>query len=409
VAGENRLTEKLQVRQGGDRQSYFGTSGIPARSELLSFFDDGEEETASQPSSRTPRAPQRPRPRRPQGAGGSLPLDQHTLMVRRRIAAGVGVVLLIIIILIVNGCLKSQKTQSLKDYNRNVSQLAREFDEKVSRPLFTALSGAGSKSALNVEVQVDQLRIQAQSITTHAKDLSVPGDMSNAQRNLLQSFNFRVEGLTKIATLLPTALGGQGKQASTLIAGDMQIFLASDVVYSQRVVPLIQQTLSSSDIHGLTTAPSHFLPNIGWLEPATVYSRLTGQATGSTENGQIPPGTHGSSLTGVSVGANALEPEPTLNHISGGSNPTFTVNVEDAGTNAETNVKVNVTVTAGGKQFKASHAIEKAEPGKTASVDIPVAGVPLGEAAKVEVSVEPVPGETNTENNKQTYLAVFAK
>ncbi len=375
----------------------------------MSFFDDGEEETASQPSSRTPRAPQSPRPRRPQGAAGSLPLDQHTLMVRRRIAAGVGVVLLIIIILIVNGCLKSQKTQSLKDYNRNVSQLAREFDEKVSRPLFAALTGAGSKSALNVEVQVDQLRIQAQNLTTHAKDLSVPGDMSNAQRNLLQSFDFRVEGLTKIATLLPTALGGQGKQASTLIAGDMQIFLASDVVYSQRVAPLIQQTLASNDIHGLTTAPSHFLPNIGWLEPATVYSRLTGQATGSTENGQIPPGTHGSSLTGVSVGANALEPEPTLNHIGGGSNPTFTVNVEDAGTNAETNVKVNVTVTAGGKQFKASHAIEKAEPGKTASVDIPVAGVPLGEAAKVEVSVEPVPGETNTENNKQTYLAVFAK
>src|SRR4029077_15297692 len=340
-----------------------GTSGIPARSELLSFFDDGdEEETASQPSSRTPRAPQRPRPRRPQRAAGSLPLDQHTLMVRRRIAAGVGVVLLIVIILIVNGCLKNQKTQSLKDYNRNVSQLAQEFDEHVSRPLFSALSGASSKSALNVEVQVDQLRIQAQGMTTHAKDLNVPGDMANAQRNLLQSFDFRVEGLTKIATLLPTALGGQGKQASTLIAGDMQIFLASDVVYSQRVAPLIQQTLASNGIHGLTTAPSHFLPNIGWLEPATVYSRITGQATGSTENGQIPPGTHGSSLTGVSVGANALEPEPTLNHVSGGSTPTFTVNVEDAGTNPETNVKVNVTVTAGGKQFKASHAIEKAEP-----------------------------------------------
>jgi hypothetical protein len=374
----------------------------------LSFFDDGDEETAPQPSSRKPRAPQSPSPRRPQREAGSLPLDQHTLMVRRRIAAGVGVVLLIVIILIVNGCLKGQKSQSLKDYNRNVSQLAREFDERVARPLFSTLSGASSKSALNVEVQVDQLRIQAQSITTHAKDLSVPGDMSNAQRYLLQSFDFRVEGLTKIAALLPTALGGQGKQASTLIAGDMQIFLASDVIYSQRVAPLIQQTLASSGIHGLTTAPSHFLPNIGWLEPTTVYSRLTGQGA-NTENGQVSSGTHGSSLTGVSVGANTLEAEPTLNHISGGGNPTFTVNVEDAGTNPESNVKVNVTVTAGGKQFKASHTIEKAEPEKTASVDIPVTGVPLGEAAKVEIVVEPVPGETNTENNKQTYLAVFAK
>ena len=66
-------------------------------------------------------------------------------------------------------------------------------------------------------------------------------------------------------------------------------------------------------------------------------------------------------------------------------------------------------MTAGGKQFKASHTIEKIEPGKTVSVDIPVTGVPLGAAAKVEVEVERVPGETNTENNKGTFLAVFAK
>ena len=188
----------------------------------------------------------------------------------------------------------------------------------------------------------------------------------------------------------------------------MEIFLASDVIYSQRVVPLIQQELSANGVHGLTTAPSRFVPNIGWLEPATVLARITGKSA-SGENSTAASGTHGSSLTGVTVGANTLAPEPTLNHVSGGSNPTFTVNVEDAGTNPETNVKVNVTVTAGGKQFKASHVVEKTEPGKTVSVDIPVNGVPLGEAAKVEVKVEPVPGETNSENNKQTYLAVFAK
>jgi hypothetical protein len=373
----------------------------------LSFFDDGEE-TAARPSTRAPRPPQRPRPRRPERAEGSLPLDQHTLMVRRRVAAGVGVLLLIVIILLVNGCLKGQKTQALKDYNHEVSQLAQEFDEHVSRPLFSALTGAGGKSALNVEVQIDQLRIQAQSLASRAKKLSVPGDMAGAQRDLLLAFGLRVEGVTKVAALTPTALGGQGKQASTQIAGDMEIFLASDVIYSQRVAPLIQQALAGGGVQGLTTAPSRSLPNIGWLEPASVLARITGQSA-SSANGQVASGTHGSSLTGVSVGANTLAPEPTLNHVSGGSNPTFTVNAEDAGDNAETNVKVNVVVTAGGKQFKASHVIEKTEPGKTVSVDIPVNGVPLGEAAKVEVKVEPVPGETNSENNKGTFLAVFAK
>src|ERR1700736_4498971 len=94
---------------------------VPQRSaQHLSFFDDGEE-TQPRPSSPTPRQsaaapPQRPSPRRPQGAGGSLGIDQHTLMVRRRAAVGIAVVLVIVIALVINGCLKSEAQQSLKEY-----------------------------------------------------------------------------------------------------------------------------------------------------------------------------------------------------------------------------------------------------------------------------------------------------
>jgi hypothetical protein len=370
----------------------------------LSFFDDGEE-TVQRPAAR---APQRPSPRRPQRAGGSLPLDHHTLMVRRRVAAGVGIVLIILIALLVNGCLKGEKTQALKNYNREVSTVAQEFDEHVSRPLFEALSNAAGKSALNVEVQVGQLRVLAQQLATRVKNLSTPGEVSSAQRDLLLAFDLRSEAVAKIAGLVPTALGGQGKQAISQIAGDLELFLASDVIYSQRAAPLIQQALASDGIHGLTTAPSRSLPNIGWLEPTTAEARITGKGSGSTQS-QAVTGNHGSALKGVSVGATTLEPEPTLNHITGGGSPTFTVQVENSGEATETNVKVDITITAGGKQFKASHAIEKTEPGKTVSVDIPVTGVPLGSAAKIEVNIEGVPGENDLENNKQTYLAVFGQ
>ena len=327
-------------------------------------------------------------------------------MVRRRVAVGIGVVLLIVIILIVNGCLKSEKQQALKDYNRNVGQIARESDERVSRPFFETLSGAGAKSALNVEVQVDQLRILAQGLANRASSLSVPGDMAGAQRNFTLTQNLRVEGLTKVAAQLPTALGAQGKQANTLIAGDMEIFLASDVVYSQRVAPLIQQTLASNGVHGVATASSRFLPNLGWLDPATAETRITGK--GATASAPVT-GNHGSALKGVSVGPTTLEGEPTLNHVTGGGSPTFTVQVENSGEFPETNVKVDVAVTAGGKQIAASHAVEKTEPGKSASVDIPVAGIPLGAAAKIEVNIAAVPGENDLENNKGTFLAVFEK
>ena len=66
-------------------------------------------------------------------------------------------------------------------------------------------------------------------------------------------------------------------------------------------------------------------------------------------------------------------------------------------------------MTAGGKVFKASHLVEKTEPGKVVSVDIPVAGIPLGVAAKIQVNIEGVQGENDLENNKGTYLAIFGK
>jgi hypothetical protein len=335
-----------------------------------------------------------------------LGIDQHTLMVRRLVAAGIAIVVVIVLVLLVSGCLKSARVQSLKDYNREVSQLASESETQVSRPLFAALAGAGSKSALEGPEQVDQLRIKEQNIATHAKELSVPSEMAGAQRDFLLTVDFRVEGITKIAALLPTALGGQRKEATEKIAGDVELFLASDVIYSQRVVPLIQQTLVSNGIHGLGTATSRFLPNIGWLEPTMALARITGQSATASQTG-IAPGNHGDSLVSVSVGANTLEPEPALNHISGGSNPTFTVTIEDAGENTETNVKVDVTVTAGGKQFKASHTINQIQRGQKANVEIPISGIPLGVAAKIEAYVEPVPGETELENNKKTYLAIF--
>ena len=392
----------------------------------MSFFDDGEE-TAPRPAAKAQRPrrqsapgagagagagagtvpPKRPRPRRPQHAGSADSHDEHTVMVRRRIAVGVGVVLLIVVVLLINGCLSSQKTQALKEYAHNVSAIANESNQQVSRPLFAALTNASSKSALDVEEQVNQLHLEAEKQASRAKGLSVPGEMNGAQQNLLLAMDLRAEGVEKVANLLRTALGGQAKQASTPIAGDMENFLASDVIYSQRVAPLIEQTLKSGGVEGQTVTSSHFLPNIGWLEPSTVQSRITGQSTGSSQNGETLTGHHGSALKGVSVGTTALEPEPALNHISGGSSPTFTAQVENAGEFDESNVKVNVTITAGGKQYAASGTIEKTEPGKTADGNITVTGVPLGAAAKVEVQVEPVPGETNHEGTKDTFLAIF--
>jgi hypothetical protein len=230
--------------------------------------------------------------------------------------------------------------------------------------------------------------------------------MTAAQRNFLLSMDMRVEGLSKIANLVRTALGSKSPQATGSIAGAMEVFLASDVIYSQRVVPLIQEALASGGVSGQSTGSSRFLPNLTWLQTATVQAKLTGE---TPSGGAVTPGTHGHALKGVSVGTNTLAAEPTVNHVSGGANPTFTVMVENAGSNPQTNVKVDVSLTSEGKTLTASHLIDKTEPGSTTNVDIPVTGVTLGAASRVSVKIEPVPGESDVENNKGSYLVIFGK
>lgn len=326
-------------------------------------------------------------------------------MMRRRIAAGVGVLLVIVIVLIVNGIIKGQKVSALQEYNRNVNAIAKESETQVSDKLFAALVDAGAKPPLDVEVQIDQLHSQAARIATRARQLGAPGEMAEAQRNLLLALDMRSEAVAKIANLVRAALGGKSTEATTHIAGDMEMLLASDVLWSQRVKPLIVESLAAGGAGAQTTAVSRSLPNLGWLDPETVSERMAGEE--SSTSGALAPGTHGHALTGVSVGTTTLQPEPAVNHVAGGANPTFTVALQNTGENAETNVKVDVAVTSGGKVIKTSHTINRTQAGEALTVDIPVSGVTAGTPSKVEVKVDAVAGETNTENNKATYLAIF--
>jgi hypothetical protein len=328
------------------------------------------------------------------------------MMVRRRIAAGVGVVLVIAIVLIVSAILKGQKTSALEQYNRDVNQIAHQSEQEVAKPLFTALVGAGGKPTINVDQQLNELHGSAQQMVDHAREMSVPGEASEAQRNLLLALQLRAEAVQKIEGQMHGVLGTEGKAASAHIAGAMEILLASDVIWSQRVKPLVQEALSAGGLSGLNAAESRSLPNVGWLTPETALSRITGKATGES-SGQLAPGTHGDALTGVSVGGVTLQAEPAVNHLSGGASPTFTVTFQNDGENTETNTKVVVSVVSSGKTVSASHTVEKTEPGQTYNVNVTVNGVSTGTAAKVEAKVEKVPGETNIENNKAAYLAFF--
>lgn len=372
----------------------------------MSFFDEGDEPTRV--TSRTPR------PRRG-GDGGRRPPrdpvrhpDRQTVRTRQAVAAGVLLLLAIVLVLGVRGCVNSNQVNALKDYNRAVTSVITSSDRDVGRAFFQLLTN-GSQQGRDLQVQVNQLRLAADEDARRARGFSVPGEMNAAQDKLLLTLDLRAGGLRRIAELLPTALGrGQAAdQAIQRIAGQMQAFLASDVVYKVRVAPLIKEALDAKGITGQRIADSQFMTDVSWLSPTTVADRL-GASTG-TQNQPVAPGLHGHGLTSVAVGTNVLQPSPVVNRVPATANVTFTVKFQNQGDNDERNVRVTVTVQGVGKTITARKTVSQTKARSPAQVDIPLGQTPPVGTATVDVVIAAVRGEQKTDNNRQRYTVIFTR
>lgn len=316
--------------------------------------------------------------------------------------------ILILIVLGIRSCVNSQHADSLRSYNTNVSSIIQASDSQVGAPFFQYLSQVNGKSPLDVEVQINQYRSTAEQQQRQAAGLDVPNEMAGAQRNLLLALDFRAEGLAKIADQIRSALGGTNAQdAISVIAGEMRLFLSSDVIYSQRVVPLIAQVLAQQHIGGQTIASSQFLPDISWLSPAIVGSRLTGAAVAS--NGPVRPGVHGHRLLSVSVNGQTLSPSPTVNHIVYSPSLAFDLKVANVGTDTEFGVQTSISITAGASPISDTKTIDQTKPGTVTDVLIPLTQTPpLGTPVTLKGNVAGVPGEKVLTHNTQTFTVVFS-
>ena len=226
----------------------------------MSFFDEDDE-------------PRRTAPRPRRASDGGVAADSQTLLVRRAIAGVVVVVLLLVLVLLVNSCRNSQKENALKDYNREVSSIATESSTQVGAEFFRLLGEGGSESPQDLQTAISSFRVQAEQQLEQAEGLSVPDEMKGAHTALLIALEWRRDGLDYIAQRIRTALGDSGDAADEAIqqiAGQMEVFLASDVAYETRVVPFIRSAFEEEEIGGQQIARSRFLPSLEWLQPDVV-------------------------------------------------------------------------------------------------------------------------------------------
>lgn len=340
--------------------------------------------------------------------------DPQTARVRQLVAGGVILLVVILLVVGIKGCVSSAKKRSLRDYNAQVASLVRESDDQVSKPFFEALSGSGAATGdtVNLATQVNQLKIVAEELVGRARKLDVPDDMKPAQSSFLLVLELRRDGLRKIADKIPTAqsTGNQSETAVRQITGQMQQFLASDVIYTVRVVPYIKQALDDNSITGQTIPQSRFLPSIDWLDETTVADRLGATAPASARRrGPPAPGSHGHGLTSVTVNGTELS-QDSANRIPASPNLTFTVNFENQGENDEQAVPVKIEITGAGRPISASTTVPRTAAGSSATAEVPLRSTPpIGQPVEIKVTVADVPGEADSSNNTATYPAIFTR
>jgi hypothetical protein len=235
--------------------------------------------------------------------------------------------------------------------------------------------------------------------------------MAAAQRSFLMTMEMRRDGMQSIADRVRTALSSDAEaadQAINQIAGSMQLFLASDVVYTSRVYPLIDKALQDADVASQRLQRTEFLPGVEWLDPGTVADSLGQQLTTGGTNGREPaPGLHGTGIDSVAVGDQTLE-AGGANRIAYGADTEFTVNFTNQGENDEVDITVVLRIQGGPKDLRVEKKVASVPAGTAASATLGLdERPPLDTPVTITVQVKPVPGEEKKDNNTAEYDAAF--
>lgn len=343
-----------------------------------------------------------------QDSPASRPVERHRphrrperqqILLRRGLALGGGLLVLILIVLGVKGCLNARKQQELSDYARNVSQIA-EVTDQTGKAFFGKLSNPGNLSVTEFVAEVNADRSAMSNYVTRVESLDAPGEMSHAQATLKLVYELRGSAMAAIAAKMSTALGNVGAgKATAEIANRMRMLMASDVLYGAVVRPEIDGVLAANGIDGSDVPRSAFLPDGNrWLDGAAITAALA-SVSGSSRT--ATPGVHGLGLIATDIGGTELVSESTT-AVSAKGTPEVEVKVQNQGESTENGVTVSVTVNGHTLQGN----ISSIAVGETASVTIPLTPAPRGKAT-LEVDVKPVPGEQVTENNKASYTVEF--
>jgi hypothetical protein len=358
------------------------------------FFDESPTVESSQRAEGEPRKRRRLPTRPPKPPGGPQ-------LYRLGVLIAGAIVLAVILILVVNSCRKNQKVSAYENYVESVSTIAAQ-SEDLGKQLNTQLTTPGiTLEALREDV--GGLRQQQEQLLQQAQDLGPPGPLLEQQEALVETMQFRVNGLDGLATALEqVAQTSNADEAGQLLASQAQRLVASDVVYADGFQSPTETVLEEQGVSNVPVPASRFVQNPEFGSP-TQWKQTVARLTQSPQAG----GLHGNGIQAVRVQPGGQQLSPTEdNTIESSSALRFEVLVQNSGDSQETRVRVTLVIQQD-PLIEKQQFIDVINPGETKTVFRDFGELSFSTATVLKVTVEPVQGETNTGNNTAEYPVIF--
>jgi len=351
-----------------------------------------------------PQGPQRP-PRPPTNLTPLL-----------RLVGLIAFAILIIVLLVfwVQSCREAGKNKTYKSYMTKVSEVAAS-SQQIGRQLSTTLLAQGLKQSA-VEQRIAGLARQEQLDVDRAREITPPGTLRDEHDALIEALQFRVSGLNGLANALAATVSTKNTtRAAGVLASQMQRFLASDVIYDDEFrVPSVAE-LKRQGVTGTNESGGPLVPDSNFLQSAdfvtttsmvSVLSKIRGGAVTPSQGGL-----HGTNIVSVKALPEGTElSTSTQTRVIVRTNLAFQVTIEDSGDSQETGIPVKLTIVQSGSDpIEKTSTINFISPGETKVITFRNFAITNFTApAQLKVEVQPVPGETKTDNNSADYPIIFS-
>jgi hypothetical protein len=340
--------------------------------------------------------PRRRLPKRPPRPPGGQQLYRLGVLI-----AG-AIVLAVILILVVQSCRSNQKQSEYEGYVDDVSGIA-SASEELGGQLNTSLTTPGI-TLEDLRGDVEGLRDQQEQLLRSAQELRPPGPLLEQQESLVETMQFRVNGLAGLATALAqVAQSSNAEQTGAALASQAQRLVASDIVYADAFEEPTGRVLEDENIGDVPVPGSKFVQNPEFASP-NAWGLIVQRLTQSPQGG----GLHGNGIQAVRALPGGEELSPSAdNTVVASDSLAFEVVVENSGESQETQVAVRLVIQQN-PRIRKEQQIDLINPGETETVTFrDIGNVTFSTRTTMIVTVEPVPGETNEDNNSAQYRVIF--